>query len=150
MNTLFLDFNEDNIRIAGDLIASGQLVAFPTETVYGLGADARNAQAVHSVFDAKGRPADNPLIVHIAASAQIYEIASRVPEIALRLAGAFWPGRRTGYRRHPHALPSGRQGVDRSLRVPDRCTLCKSFRTTFSDHRGACDGGYGRADRCRA
>ena len=92
MNTLFLDFNEDNIRIAGDLIASGQLVAFPTETVYGLGADARNAQAVHSVFDAKGRPADNPLIVHIAASEQIYEIASRVPEIALRLAGAFWPG----------------------------------------------------------
>ncbi|MEE3406157.1 MAG: L-threonylcarbamoyladenylate synthase, partial [Acutalibacteraceae bacterium] len=64
----------------------------PTETVYGLGADARNADAVRSIFTAKGRPADNPLIVHISDFDMIYQVAREVPEIAVRLAEEFWAG----------------------------------------------------------
>ena len=66
MNTIRLNTNEEDIRRAGEIIRSGGLVAFPTETVYGLGADALNAEAVASVYKAKGRPSDNPMIVHIA------------------------------------------------------------------------------------
>ena len=73
-------------------IRAGDLVAFPTETVYGLGADASNDTAVASIFAAKGRPADHPLIVHIASSEQASEFASRVPPFAARLMQAFWPG----------------------------------------------------------
>ncbi len=90
MKTKLFRLNE--LPVAGELIANGELVAFPTETVYGLGADARNADAVRAIFTAKGRPADNPLIVHIADFEMIYEIASEVPEIAVRLAKAFWAG----------------------------------------------------------
>ena len=77
--------------MASDLLRSGQLVAFPTETVYGLGADAMNAEAVLSVFRAKGRPADNPLIVHIYDRAQLSDLCT-VPAEAVPLMDAFWPG----------------------------------------------------------
>ena len=77
--------------MASDLLRSGQLVAFPTETVYGLGADAMNAEAVLSVFRAKGRPADNPLIVHIYDRAQLADLCT-VPSEAVPLMDAFWPG----------------------------------------------------------
>lgn len=80
------------IVAAADLLRAGALVAFPTETVYGLGADARNPHAVRAVFAAKGRPADNPLIVHIADAAALEEIAARVPPLAAQLAARFWPG----------------------------------------------------------
>lgn len=73
-------------------IKDGEVVAFPTETVYGLGADARNRDAVAKVFRLKGRPADNPLIVHIAEFDQLNDFASEVPEAARKLAEAFWPG----------------------------------------------------------
>ena len=73
-------------------IQAGELVAFPTETVYGLGADASNDMAVAKIFAAKGRPADHPLIVHIASSAQVLDYASSVPPFAERLIAAFWPG----------------------------------------------------------
>ncbi len=73
-------------------IKSGDVVAFPTETVYGLGADARNRDAVDLVFRLKGRPADNPLIVHISEIKQLFDFASEVPEAALKLAEKFWPG----------------------------------------------------------
>ena len=92
MNTLLLYDTPEDIAAAADLIRHGELVAFPTETVYGLGADACNADAVRSVFAAKGRPADNPLIVHIADISQLENIAAEVPPIARRLAEAFWPG----------------------------------------------------------
>lgn len=85
-------FHTNEIDEAGKLIAHGELVAFPTETVYGLGADARNADAVRAIFSAKGRPADNPLIVHISDFNMIYQVANEVPEIAVRLANAFWAG----------------------------------------------------------
>ena len=73
-------------------IRAGELVAFPTETVYGLGADASNDSAVAKIFLAKGRPADHPLIVHIASSSQVLDYASSVPPFAKELMQAFWPG----------------------------------------------------------
>ena len=73
-------------------LLAGDLVAFPTETVYGLGADASNSQAVARVYEVKGRPADHPLIVHIASMDRMGDWASDVPEYAIKLAREFWPG----------------------------------------------------------
>ena len=80
------------VEQAAEHIRAGELVAFPTETVYGLGADASNDAAVAKIFAAKGRPADHPLIVHIASSKQVLDYASNVPVFAERLIKAFWPG----------------------------------------------------------
>ena len=77
---------------AARCIRAGELVAFPTETVYGLGADASSDAAVAKIFEAKGRPADHPLIVHVAGAAQVHDYASSVPPFAARLMQAFWPG----------------------------------------------------------
>ena len=77
---------------AAKAIRSGELVAFPTETVYGLGADASSDEAVAKIFAAKGRPADHPLIVHVADAAQVSDYASGVPPFAEKLIKAFWPG----------------------------------------------------------
>lgn len=83
---------EASIARAVDLLRAGELVAFPTETVYGLGADARNATAVKKIFAAKGRPADHPLIVHVAGADALMDWARDVPPEALALGLAFWPG----------------------------------------------------------
>lgn len=80
------------LKKAGEIIREGGLVAFPTETVYGLGADALNAEASAKIYAAKGRPSDNPLIVHIHDVDQVYEIASEVPEAAKKVMEKFWPG----------------------------------------------------------
>ncbi|MCD7863663.1 MAG: threonylcarbamoyl-AMP synthase [Lachnospiraceae bacterium] len=80
------------IKEAGELIREGELVAFPTETVYGLGGDALNVLSSAKIYAAKGRPSDNPLIVHICRFEDLYRICSRVPEAAVRLAKAYWPG----------------------------------------------------------
>lgn len=77
---------------AGEILRKGGLVAFPTETVYGLGADALDAEASSKIYAAKGRPSDNPLIVHIADVNALYDLASEVPDKAIRLAEKFWPG----------------------------------------------------------
>ncbi len=82
----------DDIAQAVAILRAGRLVAFPTETVYGLGADARNAGAIRRLFAAKGRPADHPVIVHLASADAMPEWASRVPAAAVTLADAFWPG----------------------------------------------------------
>ena len=82
----------DIIARAAAVLRRGGLVAFPTETVYGLGADALNPRAVARIFAVKGRPADNPLIVHIAWKEQLREVARAIPESAWRLAEHFWPG----------------------------------------------------------
>ncbi len=89
--TLGLTATQQGVAKAAELLASGLLVAFPTETVYGLGADARNSQAVAKVFEAKGRPTFNPLIVHVSSSrqAQRHVVWS---DTAQRLAEVFWPG----------------------------------------------------------
>ena len=80
------------IRKAAETVKNGGLVAFPTETVYGLGADALNPEAAARIYAAKGRPSDNPLIVHIADLQALDAIAGPVPEAALKLAEEFWPG----------------------------------------------------------
>ena len=77
---------------AGDYIKQGGLVAFPTETVYGLGGNALDPEASKKIYEAKGRPSDNPLIVHIADFEDIYKITEEVPEEAKKLADVFWPG----------------------------------------------------------
>ena len=84
--------DKPDITQAAAILESGGLVAFPTETVYGLGADAKNEAAVHKVFAAKERPHDHPLIVHIADINQISEWAREIPPQALELARIFWPG----------------------------------------------------------
>ena len=103
------------------LLRAGELVAFPTETVYGLGADAANPQAVAKIFAAKGRPADHPLIVHIASAEHLDAWAREVPDAARRLAAAFWPGPLTLILKRaakvPDAVTGGQDTV--GLRVPD-------------------------------
>ena len=83
---------QTSVEQAAARIRAGELVAFPTETVYGLGADASSDTAVAKIFAAKGRPADHPLIVHIASSKQVSDYAGSVPPFAERLIKAFWPG----------------------------------------------------------
>lgn len=80
------------IKKAAGLIKSGQLVAFPTETVYGLGADAFNPEAVQAIFSAKQRPKSDPLIVHIQDIKELKSVAVNIPDIALKMAAQFWPG----------------------------------------------------------
>ncbi len=91
MKTLLLDFTAENLELAGELIRKGELVAFPTETVYGLGANALDDKAVGKIYEAKGRPSDNPLIVHIADFSQAEEIAY-VSDRAKVVMKAFMPG----------------------------------------------------------
>ena len=80
------------IKDAALALKEGHLVAFPTETVYGLGADATNEKAVSRIYEVKGRPTDHPLIVHISSMELLDKWASEIPEYAIKLAGAFWPG----------------------------------------------------------
>ncbi|KHE69210.1 L-threonylcarbamoyladenylate synthase, partial [Halobacillus sp. BBL2006] len=84
--------NNSSIEEAAQLLRNQHVVAFPTETVYGLGADATNEEAVQRIFEAKGRPSDNPLIVHVADIEQVEELAQNIPERAYQLMEAFWPG----------------------------------------------------------
>lgn len=84
--------SDENIGRAAELLRAGELVCFPTETVYGVGADASNSEAVRRIFRAKGRPADHPLIVHLPAIESLDEWVDEVPEQARSLARGFWPG----------------------------------------------------------
>lgn len=92
MKTQVLPVDENSIALAAKLLRQGELVALPTETVYGIAADARNGEAVKKIFEAKGRPQDNPLIVHICGMEMLRGIVSQVPDRAEKLAAAFWPG----------------------------------------------------------
>lgn len=82
----------DKIKHAAEVIRAGGLVAFPTETVYGLGANALDAAAVQNIFTAKGRPADNPLIVHIVETSELSKLTDNIPPVAYTLMDRFWPG----------------------------------------------------------
>lgn len=84
--------NMEYIREASEILKKGGLVAFPTETVYGLGGDATDKEASRKIYAAKGRPSDNPLIVHISKFSQLEAISKDLPENAKKLADAFWPG----------------------------------------------------------
>ena len=88
----YSQIDETMIEEAGRIIRKGGLVAFPTETVYGLGGDALNPESSKKIYAAKGRPSDNPLIVHIADKRGLYRIVREVPEKAKKLMEAFWPG----------------------------------------------------------
>ncbi len=92
MKTKFLTTADSDLSIAADILNAGGNVIFPTETVYGLGADATNPAAVKKIFEAKGRPADNPLIVHISSIDMLNGIAESVPDAAQALMDKFWPG----------------------------------------------------------
>ena len=115
-----MSLTADAYARAVDLLQAGQLVAFPTETVYGLGADAANPQAVVRIFAAKGRPADHPLIVHLAGAAYLERWAVDVPNAAWELAEAFWPGPLTLILKRaaqvPYAVTGGQETV--GVRVP--------------------------------
>ena len=92
MITEILDGSPKGIARAGELLRAGGLVAIPTETVYGLAANALDAAAVRKIFQAKGRPGDNPLIVHITETGQWAPLVSSLPAKAIELAERFWPG----------------------------------------------------------
>ena len=93
------------IREASEILKSGGLVAFPTETVYGLGGDATDKEASRKIYAAKGRPSDNPLIVHIASFSQLEDITVNLPKAAKLLADAFWPGPLTMVCNKNHVIP---------------------------------------------
>ena len=113
-------------------LKAGDLVAFPTETVYGLGADASNSQAVARIYSVKGRPSDHPLIVHIASMERMGDWASDVPEYAIALARSFWPGPMTLILKRSELagdfITGGQDSV--GVRVPDHVvalTLLEAF-----------------------
>jgi L-threonylcarbamoyladenylate synthase len=110
-----------DVARAAALLRAGELVAFPTETVYGLGADASNPRAIAKIFAAKGRPADHPLIVHLPDASHLERWAVDIPETARKLAAAFWPGPLTLIlKRHPSVLDAITGGQDTvGLRVPN-------------------------------
>jgi L-threonylcarbamoyladenylate synthase len=132
------DHPEHNaIRQAAVIIRDGGLVAFPTETVYGLGADAMNESAVQRLFEAKGRPADNPLIVHIWHRAMLDVVAADVGTKAERLIDRFWPGPLTlVLKRKPEVAPSVSAGLPSvAVRMPANSIaieLIKSARTPIA------------------
>jgi L-threonylcarbamoyladenylate synthase len=112
--------SSDEVKRAVDILRAGGLVALPTETVYGLAADAGNELAVRRIFAVKGRPSTHPLIVHLWSAAQVLTWADDVSPLAQRLADAFWPGPLTlVFRRTPHASDAVTGGQDTvALRVP--------------------------------
>ncbi len=124
MDTLMLSPSEDDIQVAAELLKKSEVVAIPTETVYGLAANAFDEEAVRKIFKAKGRPCDNPLIVHISDLDMIKDIASEVPALAMKCAERFWPGPLTMIMPKSDRIPlvtSG--GLDTvGIRFPsDRC-----------------------------
>ena len=122
--------NMDIIDAAGQILRQGGLVAFPTETVYGLGANALDEEAARKTYAAKGRPSDNPLIVHIADLKDLYPITKGVPEKAVALAEKFWPG------------PLTHQGGGRLRVRPKR----QHLRKAKPHHGAACSGRPGWKD----
>ncbi|MDD2885835.1 MAG: L-threonylcarbamoyladenylate synthase [Dechloromonas sp.] len=126
---------------AVDLLLAGELVALPTETVYGLGADAANPAAVAKIFAAKGRPADHPLIVHLAGHDAVDHWAAQVPAVAWELMETFWPGPLTVILKKqdwvPDAVTGGQETV--GLRVPGHpvaLELLRRFSAVRGEHAG--------------
>ena len=134
-----VDKNVDNLQSypqiteSAELLKAGQVVAFPTETVYGLGANAKSDEAVKKVFEAKGRPSDNPLIVHIASEGQLEDIVEDIPEKARRLMAEFWPGPLTLILKHKpgklsNLVTAGLNTV--GVRMPDHQVALGIIRTS--------------------
>ncbi|MBR1797338.1 MAG: threonylcarbamoyl-AMP synthase [Clostridiales bacterium] len=128
-NTLFVTpDNEEGLKVAAEAVKNGEVVAFPTETVYGLGADALNGDAVRKIFEAKGRPGDNPLIVHIWDKSQIDDLVSEITPCAQALIDAFMPGPITVIMRKSDKIPNEvTAGLDTvGIRMPEH-PLCNRF-----------------------
>jgi len=129
----FISFcTADALTRAAEQLMAGVLVAFPTETVYGLGADATNGEAVARIYQVKGRPADHPLIVHLADMQDIADWAEEIPDYAIDLARSFWPGPMTLILQRSELakdfITGGQETV--GLRVPDH-TLALAFLNAF-------------------
>lgn len=142
--------NTDIIGEAGRILKEGGLVAFPTETVYGLGADALNEDAAKKIYAAKGRPSDNPLIIHITNMKALEKIVSEIPGKAKKVAEKYWPGPLTMIFNKSDIVPYGTTGgldtvavrmpVHEIARESDRCrrriycsTKCQHIRKTKPD-----------------
>lgn len=121
MNTKILTTNDKDIRQAADIINRGGLVAFPTETVYGLGANALDADAVARIYEAKGRPSDNPMIVHIARASDIGQLTPMLSPDIVALIDNFWPGPLTMVLKKKPGVPDRTTGgLDTvAVRMPD-------------------------------
>ena len=113
--------NDSDLDKAVAILKRGGLVAFPTETVYGLGADASNPAALGRLYSAKGRPADHPVIVHIAGMPQLVQWAREITPVAIKLARRFWPGPLTiVLKRAPGVIDAVTGGQDTvGIRIPD-------------------------------
>jgi len=136
----------NDIQRAVALLCQGELVALPTETVYGLGADALNPDAVAKIFTAKGRPSDHPLIVHLADAGQIMTWAREVPKDAIALARAFWPGPLTLILKRDESVPDlvtgGQDTV--GLRVPNHPVALELLRAFGSGVAAPSANRFGR------
>ena len=128
INPASIDLEEMNR--AGEILKQGGLVAFPTETVYGLGGNALDAQSSEKIYRAKGRPSDNPLIVHIADMEHLFPIVEQVPQKAVRLAEKFWPGPLTMIFKKTDMVPFETTGGLESVavRMPDHPTALALIR----------------------
>ena len=120
-NTLILKPTKENIEKAAKIIRDGGLVAFPTETVYGLGADAMNADAVGRIYEAKGRPSDNPMIVHISRASDIGQLTRMLSPQIVEIIDNFWPGPLTiVVKKRPEVPDRTTGGLDTvAVRLPD-------------------------------
>ena len=125
------------IKAAAALLEQGKLVALPTETVYGLGADAENPAAVAAIFAAKGRPSDHPVIVHLAAGADLSHWAVAIPPEAEKLTAAFWPGPLTLILKRAPAIPDAVSGGQDSigLRCPSH-PVAQALLQSFKNGQG--------------
>jgi L-threonylcarbamoyladenylate synthase len=125
------------IAAAARLLEAGELVAFPTETVYGLGADAENPEAVARIFAAKGRPSNHPVIVHLAPGADIGRWAIDIPDAAHKLIAAFWPGPLTLILKRAPAIPAAVAGGQDSigLRCPSH-PVAQALLSAFKGGQG--------------
>lgn len=134
MRTLHLSDTTEDINTAAAILKKGGLVAMPTETVYGLAADALNGDAVRHIFEAKGRPMDNPLIVHVADFSDIerLHLVAEIPEKAVQLAKAFWPGPLTVIMKKGEVIPDEvSAGLDTvAIRLPSHPTARALLKTS--------------------
>lgn len=121
METLLLEAEEEQLVKAAVLLKNNEVVAVPTETVYGLAANAMDVEAVRKIFAAKGRPQDNPLILHIGSFDMLHDITDNIPPLAYSLAEAFWPGPLTMIFRRKENVPAETcGGLDTAaVRMPD-------------------------------
>ena len=152
---------EDQISAAADILRQGGLIGIPTETVYGLGANALDEDAVRKIFEAKGRPQDNPLIIHIPGPQWLPRYCEDVPPLAYTLARKFWPGPLTMILKRKKIIPDATTaGLDTvGVRCPDHQVTLAIIRESGAQrqylrppnlHRcGGRHGGYGGQNRRR-